>query len=251
MSTFAKPSAPRQAATAESLRFPDAEAVPSSQALSSSSGPPARSEPSSGSFEVAAPLYLFRVPALVFEPFEALARLAVALLREPSRVERIRFVVEGDVAEVRANVLSAVLVGRASSSRTTDAPWRTRRDGYVTVSEASEAAFAPVTLAATPSLVDVALRTFAWMDLHPNEAPQELEALRVAASLDDDERAMRGELSVLASRVDDVSHLVLFDDGARELLRISVPKVELPTGRTTGFGAELEARLEGVLRQRA
>jgi len=211
----------------------------SGTSLDSEPAPSSRVGPFAHVATAASPVYLFRVGSLVFEPFEALAKLALALLTEPLRVTRLRFVAEGEVARRRSDILSAVFArdahGRGREQDTSGPEW----------------SFAPVALAATPNLFAVVERTFAWMGLRPNEAPAELEALRRAVASDDDDRAMRGELSVLATRATDVSHLVLFDDGARELLKVSAPLSEAPKPRRKRFDSDVERRLEGLLRSRS
>ena len=191
-----------------------------------------------------APIYLFRVPTLVFEPFEAIGTLAVALLALPSRVTRVRFVVEGDVSRRRRDLVRAVLAG----SRV-----RATRD---------EIPFAPVVLrsntdsdegdrARPPLLLDVVARTFAWLGLDIHDAPLERDVAAYASTLDDEERSMRGELSVLVMRTAEASHLMFFDDGSRELLAISVPLDEQsPRTEDVPIDPELEARLAALLRPR-
>ena len=211
----------------------------SGTSLDSESAPSSRVGPFAHVATATSPVYLFRVGSLVFEPFEALAKLALALLTDPLRVTRLRFVAEGEVARRRSDILSAIFARGASHGA-----------GAEQDTNGPEWSFAPVALAATPNLVAMVERTFAWMGLRPNEAPAELNLLRLAVASDDDERAMRGELSVLATRATDVSHLVLFDDGARELLKISAPLSETPKTRRKRFDSDVERRLEGLLRSR-
>ncbi len=188
-----------------------------------------------------APIYLFRVPTLVFEPFEAIGTLAVALLALPSRVARVRFVVEGDVARRRRDLVRAVLACSRVRAKREDIP------------------FAPVLLrthddddrAGPPLLLDVVARTFAWLGLDIHDAPAERDVAAYASTLDDEERSMRGELSVLAMRTAEASHLLFFDDGSRELLAISVPLDEQVTRDDVPLDPELEARLAALLRPRA
>lgn len=187
------------------------------------------------------PIYLFRVPTLVFEPFEAVATLAVALLAVPSRVARIRFVVEGDISRRRRDLVRAVL----ASSR---------------VPSTEEVPFSPVVLRSNaddsecpggpPLLLDVVGRTFSWLGLDIHDAPNERDVATYASTLDDEERSRRGELSVLPMRTADASHLFFFDDGSRELIFISVPLAERPPRAEEVFDPELEARLTALLRPR-
>ena len=191
------------------------------------------------------PIYLFRVPALVFEPFEAVASLAIALLRDPARVARVRFVLEGEPSRRRADLVAALRAPRRGI---------TEKDR---TSKEEEAAFAPVVLQADsyarssqPVLVDVVKSTFAWLGLRPEDAPYELGVVAHTATLDDEERSLRGELSVLATRSSQASHLFLFDDGSRELVKISVPREET-SRRTTDNEPHLADRLDALLRDRS
>jgi hypothetical protein len=166
------------------------------------------------------PIYLFGVPTMVFEPYEAIGALAVALLRDRSCVSRIRYVVEGDIAGRRADLVRAVF-SRAPCARQlsrTDTPLvpvvlRGRLDPSGLREQ--EATTTPLFVAVT--------RSFAWAGLVPTGAKGELEILRYTTTFDDDERSVRGELSLLATRTSDASHLVFFDDGSRELLVVTVP----------------------------
>ena len=171
------------------------------------------------------PIYLFGVPTMVFEPYEAIGSLAVALLRDRSCVSRIRYIVEGDIAGRRADLVRAVF-SRAPSGKSarqlsrTDTPLvpvvlRGRLDPAAGPRE-REAATTPLFVAVT--------RSFAWAGLVPAGARGELEILRYTTTFDDDERSVRGELSILATRTSDASYLIFFDDGSRELLLVTVPQ---------------------------
>lgn len=80
-----------------------------------------------------------------------------------------------------------------------------------------------------------------------SNAPEPFAAFCRAAEQDDDERSLRGELSVLPVRLPDMSYLLFFDDGAREILRVGVEDVANRAEATAPLGPDELERLERVL----
>lgn len=176
------------------------------------------------------PIFFFAVARLVFEPYEALASLAVRLAGSPSSVTRLRYVLDGEPSTRRQDLVAAAL--RAGAQRTHERP----------------STFAPVVVGrAGEGLSTVVPRALRFVGLDPTNAPEPFATFCLAAEEDDDERSLRGELSVLPVRLPDMSYLLFFDDGAREILRVGVEDVANRTETTAPLGADELERLERVL----
>jgi hypothetical protein len=176
------------------------------------------------------PIFFFAVTRLVFEPYEALATLAGRLAGTPSAVTRLRYVLDGEPGARRQDLVAAAL--RAGAPRDRE-PTST---------------FAPVVVGrAGEGLATVVPRALRFVGLDPARAPEPHAAFCHAAEEDDDERALRGELSVLPVRLTDMSYLLFFDDGAREILRVGVPHVPGRAGVASPLAEEELERLERVL----
>lgn len=186
--------------------------------------------PTPAAGDLPSPIFFFAVARLVFEPYEALASLAGRLAGCPSSVTRLRYVLDGEPNARRQDLVAAAL--EAGTKRTHE---RTSTFAPVVVGRAGE------------GLSTVAPRALRFVGLDPASAPEPFATFCRAADEDDDERALRGELAVLPVRLPDMSYLLFFDDGAREILRVGVPDVTNRTETTAPLDADELERLARVL----
>ncbi|MFO0641799.1 MAG: hypothetical protein U0183_21420 [Polyangiaceae bacterium] len=176
------------------------------------------------------PIFFFTVARLVFEPYESLASLAGRLAGSPSSVTRLRYVLDGEPSARRQDLVAAAL--RAGAERTCE---RTSTFAPVVVGRAGE------------GLSTVVPRALRFLGLDPTNAPEPFATFCRAAEEDDDERSLRGELLVLPVRLPDMSYLLFFDDGAREILRVGVEDVANRAEATAPLGPDELERLARVL----